>query len=163
VTGADWRNWLLAGLAATIALTTIEAGSQQLRLTRMSIPYLLGTIFTPDRSKAKVLGFFLHLVNGQIFALVYIALFHRVGEAGASWGLLFGVAHAVVVLLVLLPLLAALHPRVAREDAGPTQMRQLEPPGALALHYGASTPLWVVVGHAVYGVIFGLLYRFPGR
>jgi uncharacterized membrane protein YagU involved in acid resistance len=163
MTGSDWTNWLLAGLASTVALSVIEAGSQELRLTRMSIPYLLGTMFTPHRAKAKVLGFFAHLVNGQLFGLVYVALFHRIGETGALWGLILGLAHAIIVLLLGVPLLAAVHPRIAREDAGPTGMRQLEPPGALALHYGTATPMWIVIGHAAYGVLFGILYHLPNR
>jgi len=86
----DWGSWLLAGFAATLLLTTIEAGSQQARLTRMSIPYLLGSMFTAGRERAKLVGFVVHLVNGQIFALVYVALFHAWGAAGPWRGLLLG-------------------------------------------------------------------------
>jgi uncharacterized membrane protein YagU involved in acid resistance len=163
MTSADWTGWLLAGLAATVTLSVIEAGSQELRLTRMSIPYLLGTLFTPHRAKAKVIGFFAHLVNGQIFGFVYVALFHRIGTTGPLWGLLLGLGHAIVVLLIGVPLLAAVHPRIAREDAGPTGLRQLEPPGAFALHYGTTTPIWIIIGHAAYGIVFGVLYKLPGH
>jgi hypothetical protein len=158
-----WGNWLLAGFAATLVLTSIEAGSQQARLTRMSIPYLLGSMFAAGREKAKLVGFFVHLVNGQVFAFVYVAFFHAWGAAGAFRGLLLGVVHAAVVLLVVLPLFPSFHPRMASEEQGPTVTRQLEPPGALGLHYGASTPLFVVLGHAAYGLLLGLLYRVPGR
>jgi hypothetical protein len=151
----------LAGFVATVVLTTIEAGSQQARLSRMSIPYLLGSILTEGREKAKWVGFLIHLVNGEIFALVYVALFHFWG-AGVWRGLLIGLAHAAVVLLVVVPLLPSIHPRMASEEQGPTVTRQLEPPGPLALHYGASTPLFVVLGHAAYGIILGLLYKLPG-
>jgi uncharacterized membrane protein YagU involved in acid resistance len=157
----SWGSWLLSGFIATLVLTTIEAGSQQARLTRMSIPYLLGSMITDGRQKAKWVGFLIHLVNGEIFALVYVALFHSVG--GGVWrGLLIGLAHAVVVLLVVVPLLPSIHPRMASVDQGPTVTRQLEPPGPLALHYGASTPLFVVLGHAAYGIILGVLYKLPG-
>ncbi|HZX63813.1 MAG TPA: hypothetical protein VFE76_00400, partial [Myxococcales bacterium] len=93
---------LLPSFAATVVFTAIEAGSQEARLTRMSIPYLLGTIFTPAREKAKLVGFLAHLLNGQLLALLYIALFERLG-AGIWHGILFGCCHAVIVLTVVLP------------------------------------------------------------
>jgi hypothetical protein len=158
----SWGSWLLAGFVATIVLTTVEEGSQQARLSRMSIPYLLGTMFTAGREKAKWIGFFVHLVNGEIFALLYVALFHYWGAAGVWRGLLVGVAHSAVMLLVVVPLLPSIHPRMASEAQGPTVTRQLEPPGPLALHYGASTPLFVILGHAAYGIILGALYKIPG-
>jgi hypothetical protein len=158
----SWGTWLLSGFVATLLLTTILEGSQQVRLSRMSIPYLLGSLFTAGREKAKLVGFFVHLVNGQLFALVYVALFHAWGAAGPWRGLGLGVAHAAFVLLVVVPLLPSLHPRMASEQHGPTVTRQLEPPGPLALHYGATTPLFVFVGHAAYGLLLGTLYKLPG-
>ena len=62
----NWPSLLLAGLAGTLVLTTLEAGAQQLHLTRMSLPYLLGAAFTPSRDRARVVGFLVHLVNGQV-------------------------------------------------------------------------------------------------
>jgi hypothetical protein len=159
---ANWGSWLLGGFIGTLVLTTIEAGSQQARLSRMSIPFLLGSMVTGGREKAKWIGFLVHLVNGEIFALVYVALFHYWGAAGVWRGLLIGVAHAVVILLVVVPLLPSIHPRMASEERGPTVTRQLEPPGPLALHYGLSTPLFVLLGHAAYGMILGALYKLPG-
>src|SRR5207253_7567734 len=78
----NWTSSLLAGFAGTLVLTTLEAGAQQAHLTRMSIPYLLGTMLTPSRDRAKILGFLVHLVNGQLFALFYVAIFDRLGGAG---------------------------------------------------------------------------------
>jgi hypothetical protein len=158
----SWGSWLLSGFVATLVLTTIEEGSQQARLSRMSIPFLLGSMVTAGRERAKWFGFLLHLVNGEAFALLYVAVFHSWGAAGVWRGLLIGVAHALVVLLVVMPLLPSIHPRMASEAQGPTVTRQLEPPGALGLHYGPTTPLFVVLGHAAYGMILGALYKLPG-
>jgi len=71
----NWSSWLLWGFASTVVLTSILAGSQGIGLTRMNIPYLLGTIFTPNRDRAKFIGFFLHFANGWIFSLIYVAAF----------------------------------------------------------------------------------------
>jgi hypothetical protein len=159
----NWSSSLLAGFVGTLLLTSLEAGAQQLHLTRMSIPYLLGAAFTPSRDRAKVIGFFAHLLNGQIFAFVYVAIFRAVGGAGVLRGLVVALLHSAVVLLVVVPLLPAIHPRMASVHQGPTELRQLEPPGPLALHYGASTPLMVVLAHLVFGAVVGGLYRFPSN
>lgn len=151
--------WLVWGFASTIVLTTILAASQGLGVTRMNIPYLLGTMVTPHRDRAKVLGIAMHVVNGWMFSAIYVAAFHVWG--GPAWwkGLAIGLVHAGFVLGVLMPALPGMHPRMASETRGPTIVRGLEPPGFLALHYGSRTPVSVVVAHAVFGVLLGVFYR----
>jgi hypothetical protein len=153
----SWSGSLLAGFAGTLVLTTLEAGAQQLNLTRMSVPYLLGAAFTRNRDRAKVVGFFTHLVNGQLFALLYVAIFRALGEGGVLRGAFIGLVHSAIVLLVVMPLLPSIHPRMASLHQGPTELRQLEPPGPFALHYGVSTPLVVVLSHIVFGALVGAL------
>ena len=146
------------GFASTIILTSILAGSQGIGLTRMNIPYMLGTIFTPSRDRAKFIGFFLHFLNGWIFSLIYVAAFHVIGRSTWWFGALIGLVQAVFVLTMALPILPALHPRMANEQCGPTVVRQLEPPGFLGLHYGWRTPISVLIAHAIFGSILGAFY-----
>jgi hypothetical protein len=155
----NWSAYLLWGFIATLTLTTLMSGSLGLGLTRMNIPYMLGTIFTPNRDRAKLIGFFLHLVNGWLFALLYAAMFQSMNAAGVWRGALLGAAHAVVVLTIGAYLLPGLHPRMATEQAGPTARRQLEPPGFLAHHYGFQTPLVALIAHVAYGMILGAFYQ----
>ena len=152
-------GWLLWGFAATVVLTTILSASQGLHLTRMNIPFLLGTIFRPGSRSAARVGFLAHLINGWIFALIYIAAFHAWG--GATWwrGAAVGLVHSLFVLAAAMPVLPAFHPRMALSDEGPTSVRRLEPPGFFAVHYGYRTPVSVVVAHLVYGAILGGFYR----
>jgi uncharacterized membrane protein YagU involved in acid resistance len=157
----SWRDWLLGSFLATLALTTVMAASQGLRLTRINLPYILGAMFTPDRQRAKLFGFLVHLVNGWIFSLVYIAIFHAWGRATWWAGAVVGVAQALFVLTAGMSLLPSLHPRMASEEKGPTVTRQLEPPGFLALNYGYQTPLSVLVAHVIYGAILGMFYTMP--
>src|SRR5262245_40213318 len=130
----NWGSWLLWGFAATVVLTAILGGSQGLGMTRMNIPYLLGTIFTPDRDRARLIGIVFHLINGWLFALIYIAAFHAWGAPALWLGAVTGLIHASFVLAVGMSILPAIHPRMASEQHGPTVVRQLEPPGFLALH-----------------------------
>ncbi len=159
----NWRDWLLGSFLATLALTTVMAASQGLRLTRINLPYILGAIFTPDRQRAKLIGFLVHLLNGWAFSLVYIAIFHAWGRATWWAGAAVGVAQALFVLTAGMSLLPSLHPRMASEETGPTVTRQLEPPGFLALNYGYQTPLSVLLAHLIYGAILGAFYSMPGR
>lgn len=154
----SWIGWAITGFGATILLTTIMAGSHALGLTRMSIPYLLGTMFTPDRDRAKVYGFLLHLLNGQLFSLVYVGAFHVAGSATVWIGLAIGLVHGAFVLLVGMPALPGMHPRMAGERHGPTSARPLEPPGMLALNYGTRTPIASLAAHAAFGAVLGGFY-----
>jgi hypothetical protein len=155
----NWGDALLWGFVGTVVLTTLMAGSQELGLTRMNLPYMLGTMATADRDRAKVVGVGLHLVNGWLFALVYAAAFESWGRAVWWLGAGTGLVHALFVLAVGLPALPGLHPRMASERQGPTPTRQLEPPGFFALHYGRRTPVSIILAHLAYGAILGAFYR----
>jgi uncharacterized membrane protein YagU involved in acid resistance len=119
---------------------------------------MLGSIFTPNRERAKLIGFVLHLMNGWIFSLAYVAAFHSWGRATWWAGAGIGLVQSIVVLTVVVSLLPSLHPRMASEEQGPTVTRQLEPPGFLALNYGYQTPVSVVIAHVIYGAILGGFY-----
>ena len=155
----NWRSSGLWGFVGTVVLTGLLAGSQGLGLTRMNIPFMLGTMVTPDRDRAKLVGFGMQLVNGWLFALVYAAAFESWRRATWWLGALIGLVHALFVLTAAMPILPSMHPRMASEQHGPTPTRQLEPPGVLALHYGRRTPASVVLAHLVYGAILGAFYR----
>src|SRR5919204_1849274 len=154
----NWGSWLLWGFVGTVVLTTVMAGSQGLRLTRMNLPFMLGTMFTPSRDRAKVIGFGLHLVNGWIFALIYVAAFHLWGRSTWWLGALIGLVHSLFVLTAGMRLVPGIHPRMATGEQGPTVVKQLEPPGFLALNYGVQTPISVIGAHLIFGAILGAFY-----
>ncbi len=155
----NWASWLLWGFLATIVLTTASSASQGVGATRMNIPYLLGTIFTADRDRARLYGFFAHLLVGWAVSLVYVFIFQSLGAASWWRGALIGVLHALFVLVAGLSVLPGIHPRMASEQRGPEAHNMLEPPGFLGLNYGARTPLAVIVTHAVFGAILGCFYH----
>ena len=66
--------------------------------------------------------------------------------------------HGAFVSAVACRVMPGVHPRMASELRGPTVARQLEPPGFLALNYGARTPISVLIAHLVFGAILGGLY-----
>jgi hypothetical protein len=151
-------GYLVWGFAATLLLTLLLAASQTLGVSRMSLPFMIGTIFSPDRDRARLYGFFVHLLNGFVAALIYVAIFEQLGRATWWIGALLGAVHGLFVLTVLLPLMPAVHPRMARSTEGPTVVRLLEPPGALGMSYGPRTPIVVMLAHMLYGAVLGGFY-----
>jgi hypothetical protein len=155
----DWGGWAVFGLVATTALTAVLITAQLAGLTRLDLPLLLGTLFTEDPDRARVVGFFVHLLDGQGFALGYAASFALLHRATWWLGALLGLLHGAVALTVLVPLLPGVHPRIASNRDGRSSTAVLEPPGLLALNYGFQTPFVTVVAHLVYGISLGLLLR----
>lgn len=153
----DWAGWALFGLVATSVLTAVMIAAQLAGLTRLDLPLLLGTIVTEDPDRARVAGFFIHLVIGQGFALGYAAAFALLDRATWWLGGLFGLLHVTLALTVLVPLLAGVHPRMASDRAGPSSTAALEPPGLFGLNYGPQTPIVAVVAHLAYGIALGVL------
>ena len=150
---------LVAAFFATVVLTTMMSVSQGLGYTRMSIPFLVGTIFIAGRDRAMAVGVAVHFVNGLLFALAYAAGFEAIGRAGVLLGATAGLVHALFVLTVGMVMLPGLHPHMVSEYYGPTPNRLLQPPGFLALHYGRGTPIVTIAAHLAYGAILGGLYR----
>jgi hypothetical protein len=153
----DWTGWALFGLLATAILTSIMIAAQLVGWTRLDLPLLLGTIVTEDPDRARVVGFFIHLAIGEGFALGYAAGFALLDTATWWLGALFALVHVAVALTILVPLLPGVHPHMATERAGPATATMLEPPGLLALNYGAETPAVTIVAHLAFGIALGLL------
>jgi hypothetical protein len=154
---------VVGGLVGTVVLTTILRGASELGLTRMDIPFLLGTAITIDRVRAKALGYALHFVFGLLFALGYYAIFRVIDASGFLLGALFGLVHALfagsALVNVLLP---AVHPRMGTgfEAAGSAPL--LEPPGFLLFNYGRQTLVVTLVAHVAYGAIVGEFVSLAG-
>jgi hypothetical protein len=147
---------LVGGLVGTVVLTTALRASSELRLTRMDIPFLLGTVFTEDRRRAKAIGYALHFLAGLGFAVVYWLAFVALDRASWWLGALFGLVHVAFVGAALVNvLLPAVHPRMGTNETTSESTPLIEPPGFMLLNYGRRTPLVAVIGHVAYGAIVG--------
>ena len=147
---------LAGGFVGTLVLTTGLRAATELRLTRIDLPFLLGTAFTADRTRARAVGYALHFVFGLLFAVIYYLVFAAVDQAGWWLGGLFGIVHALfagtALVGVLLPLV---HPRMGTPFSAANSAPLLEPPGFLLRNYGASTPTVMLLTHIIYGAIVG--------
>ena len=154
---------LVGGLAGTVVLTTILRAASELGLTRMDIPFLLGTALTEDRVRAKAIGYALHFVFGLLFALAYYAIFVVIDRSGFLLGAGFGLVHALFAGTALVNiLLPAVHPRMGSGFDAAGSSPVLEPPGFLLLNYGRQTALATVLAHLAYGAIVGGFVSLAG-
>jgi hypothetical protein len=154
---------LAGGFVGTLVLTTALRTANELGLTRIDLPFLLGTAVTLDRARAKALGYLLHLVAGELFALVYFAIFSAIDTRGWLLGALLGLLHGIVSATALVNvLLPVVHPRMGSTMSAADSSPLLEPPGFLMRNYGRGTLAATLVAHIAYGAIVGGLASLAG-
>jgi hypothetical protein len=147
---------LAGGFVGTLILTTSLRAANELGLTRVDLPFLLGTAVSGDRARAKAFGYLLHLVAGEVFALVYFAIFTAIDTSGWLLGALLGLLHGLVSATALVNiLLPAVHPRMGSPLSAADSSPLLEPPGFLLRNYGRGTPIATLLAHIAYGAIVG--------
>jgi hypothetical protein len=146
----------VGGLVGTFVLTTILRTASELRLTRIDLPFLLGTAVTADRGRAKAIGYVLHFVAGLLFSLAYAIGFAALDRSGWLLGATFGLIHGLFAGSALVNiLLPVVHPRMGTPSSSIASSALLEPPGFMMMNYGRSTPLVSLAAHVVYGAIVG--------
>lgn len=147
---------LVGGVLGTLAMSTAIRAASELGLTRMDIPFLLGTALTAHRTRARAIGYALHFGIGVLFALFYHVAFIAIGRPswllGAAIGLLHGLFVGTVLVNVALPLV---HPRMGDPTSAANSTPLLEPPGFMLLNYGRMTPIVTLLSHVLFGAIVG--------
>jgi hypothetical protein len=118
---------------------------------------LLGTMVVGGPSAPLLwwpTGLVLHASVGAVWAIFYAYFFWSTFDwRPALQGLGFSVIPIVLAGLVMLPQLGWMHPLVLRGV--------LPRPGLFGLGIGWGGPASIVLGHAVYGLIIGILYTRP--
>jgi hypothetical protein len=151
---------LAGGLLGTLVLTTILRAAGELGLTRMDLPFLLGTSVTDNRRRAKLYGYLFHFGLGLVFAVVYGISFAAIGESSWWLGALVGVVQALFTATVLVNvILPVIHRRIGTPETAAHEIALIEPPGFLMLNYGRNTFVVTLVAHAAYGAIIGWAVR----
>ena len=144
------------GFVGTLVLTTTLRAGSELGWTRIDLPFLLGTAFSEDRVRAKAVGYALHFVAGQAFALLYYAVFVAIDHSGWWLGAVFGLVHGLFAGTALVNIvLPVFHPRMGTPSTAADARALLEPPGFLMLNFGRRTPLVSLLAHVAYGTIVG--------
>jgi hypothetical protein len=154
---------LAGGFVGTLVLTTALRAANELGRTRVDLPFLLGTALSRDRGRAKAWGYLLHLLAGELFALVYFAIFAAIDTSGWLLGALFGLLHGLISTTALVNiLLPVVHPRMGSTLTAADSSPLLEPPGFLMRNYGRATPVVALLAHVAYGAIVGGFVSMAG-
>ena len=150
---------IIWGAIATAAMTGLMQGAQGLGLSRLSIPFMVGAMFSGDRRIATVVGFAVYFIGGWIFAFVYFLILASLDLLNWWAGGLVGLLHGLLLLVAALPLFPLIHPRMTSDFDAPVARPVLEPPGFLGLHYGGGTPATMLLAQGVYGILIGGLHQ----
>jgi hypothetical protein len=154
-----WSS-LAGGFLGTLVLSTMLRAAGEFGLTRMDLPFLLGTSVTENRRRAKVYGYLFHFALGLSFAIVYGVCFAAIGRSGWWFGALVGALHALFTATVLVNvILPVLHRHIGTPETAANEIALLEPPGFLMLNYGRNTFLVTLASHMMYGAIVGWAVR----
>jgi hypothetical protein len=146
---------ILWGAVATAAMTGIMQGANGIGLSRLSIPFMVGAIFSGDRRVATIVGFIVYALGGWIFAFIYFMVLTSLNLLTWWAGGLVGLLHGLLLLVAALPLFPLIHPRMTSDFDAPVARPVLEPPGFLGLNYGEGTPLTMLLAQGIYGVLIG--------
>lgn len=133
---------IVAGLAGTLVFTwMLYYAGPLMSFPKMDIIGLIGSMFSTQRGPARALGTIGHIVMGTIFGLIYAIVWNAgFGAANWIWGIVFGVVHGLLVAFVGMPAMLAMHPRRPEMVSGSKGL------------------MGMLAGHAVFGLIVGLVY-----
>jgi uncharacterized membrane protein YagU involved in acid resistance len=160
---------MLAGFIGTLVMTGTIMLSKKAGMTNMpAMPLISGSMMSDDRSTATMIGAVIHfIVMGTIvFGIGYAALFALFGTASWLAGLIIGIVHGAVVGGVFMPMMDRTHPRMtaASAFAGDTTVAErdghlrLAAPGMFGKNWGGNTPMGIIMGHAIFGLVVALVY-----
>lgn len=164
---------LIAGFVGTVVMSLLMNGSKAAGMTDMPpMPLVMGSMVSGERKTAMGIGAVLHFIvmGTVVFGLAYAALFTALDDDSWWTGLVIGVVHGLVVGAMAMPMMPRMHPRM--DDAtgggpagGNTVVEtaggvRVAAPGLLGRRWGGMTPVGLVMGHAVFGLVVALVYRW---
>lgn len=160
---------LIAGFVGTVAMTILMRVGKNAGMTNMpGMNLIQGAMVTDDASTAKKIGAFTHVIvmGTVVFGVIYAALFNAFGTGSWLAGLLLGLVHGLIAGAIALPMMGSSHPRMESVAAfGGTEVVEstsdslrIAQPGPFGLNYGKMTPVGLVMGHMIYGLVVALVY-----
>ena len=134
------RDAVIAGSTGRMAMILLIYIGPFIRLPKIDVVGLLGSLAAPSKEAAITLGGAIHFALGVVFAIIYALLWSvGIGSPTWYWGILFGSVHGLLVILLLL--------------AATRKFPQL------SYHFNT---LGVIVGillnHIVFGIVVAVVY-----
>lgn len=165
---------LIGGFIGTLVMTAMMMASKKAGMSDMPpMPLVMGSMMSGDRKKAMAIGGVIHLIvmGTIVFGIAYGLLFTAFDNDAWWVGALIGAVHGIVVGAVFMPMMPSMHPRMSENlvGAGARGASQtvatdanadveVAAPGMMGSSWGGMTPVGLVMGHVVYGIVVALLY-----
>lgn len=90
----DWTGVVIAGLVATAVITMLMYAGPVMRMPKMDIAQMLGSMVLPQGTFAFTTGLMVHFGMGVVFAIIYALVWKGLGLNPTWWtGLVFGAVH----------------------------------------------------------------------
>jgi hypothetical protein len=147
---------IVAGIVGASAMLVVIYGGRAMGMTRMDLLRTLATMVNPKAQGAAAygIGLMMHLMMGAGFGLVHAGILHAfdpTSDGGAlGLGVVIGVVHGALVTAAMPMMLTMGHPLV--------KSGEIPAPGPFMTGFGRMTPLGMVMAHAVFGLVTGVLY-----
>jgi hypothetical protein len=147
---------IVAGAAGAFAWELVARALISLGVPFFDLVYVLGTMITGRTNTLTwwLIGMSLHAGVGAIWAIFYSYFFWSEFDWSPTvQGLVFSLGPAVLAGLIMVPQMGFMHELILHG--------QLPYPGVFGHRFGWGGPLGIIVGHLVYGITMGSLYRRP--
>jgi hypothetical protein len=147
---------VVAGLVGALAVLIVIYAGKAMGMTTMDLLKTLGTMVVPKAATNVVyaVGLMMHLMMGAVFGVIHAGLLHAVAPttdaAAVGFGALFGGLHGALVVAMMPTMLTMMHPLVRSGD--------MAKPGVAMTGMGKMTPMGMLMGHIVFGVVTGSIY-----
>jgi hypothetical protein len=137
----DIRDAIIAGSTGRMAMLLLIYGAPLIRLPRIDVVSMLGSLAAPNKQDAVTLGGAIHFSMGILFAIIYAALWSiGIGSPTWWWGIIFGAIHGILVIVLLFVILRR-HPQLSTSFTGFPVM------------------VAIMLDHIAFGVVVALVYR----
>lgn len=145
-----------AGVVGATAMLVVIYMGLAIRMTRMDLLWILGTMFAPHSTKSRIYltGLLVHLMMGAAFGLAHAGLLTQLdpstNDGANGLGLVLGLGHGMVAGLIMPFLLTMAHPLVRNQE--------IPKPGFALSGFGSLTYVGVIMAHGVFGLVLGATY-----
>jgi hypothetical protein len=147
-----WKRAFLSGMVSSLLMMSFIDVFYLMGLTPFSFESYLGSLVLGNHTpNSWTLGFLASLLFGGVFGLFYAYCFeYTFQRASARLGIWVGVWHSLAAALAFFPFFGIIH-----EFLGTGVYPHF---GFFGAGLGASTPLFLFVGHLLFGMCMGTFY-----
>ncbi len=143
------KKLLLAGFAATVAMTALMYMAPMMGMPKMDIATMLGTMILASPGPAFWVGMMIHFMMGTVLFPAIYGFALQPSSNGTGRGVAFGLVLWAAANLMVMPMMGVIHPMV--------KSGMMPAPGFLMLNLGIMAPVGSLIGHLVYGALLGKL------